>query len=98
MDREAQRDEVWGLLREEIQRGDAAGMEERRGWFVERLGGLESEACEVREAGGVGGSVERAYGGREVQKREVDEWWRAGREMALLAEEGLRLKRLEDQE
>ena len=57
------------MLRDEIQRGDAAGVEERRVWFVERLGKMENEAGE---------SVERGSTACVVQVREEDEEWMRG--------------------
>jgi hypothetical protein len=91
MDEDAKREELWRVLRGGVDLGSgSAAEEERRRWFVERLGG-ELGAAKVKG---------RGYGACEVEARiegEEDEEWkefrRAGREMAMIAEEMDRVRK-----
>ncbi|PMD42354.1 hypothetical protein L207DRAFT_632133 [Hyaloscypha variabilis F] len=90
MDEDAQREEVWRVLKGEIELGSRSGgaaeKEERR-WFVERLGGFV-QRCEQ-------GGAEVEVEGR-MDSTEDEDWMgfrRAGREMAMIAEEMKRARK-----
>jgi hypothetical protein len=90
MDENVQREELWRVLSGEIELESGSGgaaEEERRWWFVERLGGFVQRG----EQGGAEVEVE----GR-MDLTEDEDWMgfrRAGREMAMIAEEMKRARK-----